>query len=133
MLEMLLGPGLQMINKLVDRLPDPAAKERAALEMQSDLLKFAAEQAQAQNEVNKVEAAHQSIFVAGWRPAIGWACAIGFGWTFVGFPIMSWLLAVFGVTTELPQINSDILMELTFGMLGMGALRSFDKWKGKGK
>ena len=127
MLEMLLGPGLQMINKLVDRLPDPAAKERAALEMQSDLLKFAAEQAQAQNEVNKVEAAHQSIFVAGWRPAIG------FGWTFVGLPIMSWLLAVLGVTTELPQINSDILMELTFGMLGMGALRSFDKWKGKGK
>lgn len=122
-----------MLDKLLDRIPDPKARERAQLEMQGELLKALVSESQGQAEINKVEAAHQSLFVAGWRPAIGWACAIGFGWTFVGFPMFSWLFALIGVATPLPEINSAILMELTFGMLGMGALRSFDKWKGKSK
>ena len=129
----ILSAALPMIDKLLDRIPDPAARERAQLEMQGELLKALVSESQGQSETNKVEAAHQSLFVAGWRPAIGWVCAAGFGWTFVGLPVMTWLMALIGVTTALPVIDSGILMELTFGMLGMGALRSFDKWKGSNK
>lgn len=129
----ILSTALPMLDKLLDRIPDPAARERAQLEMQGELLKALVTESQGQSETNKVEAAHQSLFVAGWRPAIGWVCAAGFGWTFVGLPVMTWLMALIGVTTALPVIDSSILMELTFGMLGMGALRSFDKWKGSNK
>ena len=128
-----VGTALGIGKSLIDRIPDPAARERAELEMRAQLLQALVEESKGQAEINKVEAAHQSLFIAGWRPAIGWACAIGFGWTFVGLPLFTWLFTVMGVATPLPQINHDILMELTFGMLGMGALRSFDKWKGKSK
>jgi hypothetical protein len=128
-----IGTALGIGAKLIDRIPDPAAKEKAELEMRASLLAALVEESKGQAEINKVEAAHSSLFVAGWRPAIGWACAIGFGWTFVGLPLFSWLFALVGVTTPLPTIDHSILMELTFGMLGMGALRSFDKWKGKSK
>lgn len=133
MFEMLLGPGLKMIEKLVDRIPDPAARERAAMEMQADLVKYAAEQAQAQMEVNKVEAASQSVFVAGWRPFIGWMGGISLGYAYLLQPILSWFLLVIGVTTPLPNPNTDSMMALVTAMLGLTAARSFDKWKGTSK
>ena len=133
MLQALLAPGLEMINKLVDRIPDPAARERASLEMQADLLKYAAEQSQAQMEVNKVEAAHQSIFVAGWRPFVGWMGGVSLGYAFLLQPILSWLLAICGVSTPLPEPNTDAMMALVTAMLGVTAARSFDKWKGTTK
>jgi hypothetical protein len=133
MLQALLAPGLEMIGKLVDRIPDPAARERASLEMQADLLKYAAEQSQAQMEVNKVEAAHQSIFVAGWRPFVGWMGGVSLGYAFLLQPILSWLLAICGVSTPLPEPNTDAMMALVTAMLGVTAARSFDKWKGTTK
>ena len=133
MFEALLGPGLKMIDKLVDRIPDPAAKERATLEMQADLLKYAAEQSQAQMEVNKVEAAHSSIFVAGWRPFIGWMGGVSLGYAFLLQPILSWFLAIVGVETPLPAPNTEAMMALVTAMLGVTAARSFDKWKGTSK
>jgi len=133
MFQALLGPGLKMIEKLVDRIPDPAAKERATLEMQADLLKYAAEQSTAQMEVNKVEAAHQSIFVAGWRPFIGWMGGVSLGYAFLLQPILSWLLALLGVTTPLPEPNTADMMALVTAMLGVTAARSFDKWRGVSK
>ena len=133
MLDALLGPGLRMIEKLVDRIPDPAAKERAAMELQADLLKYAAEQAQGQMEVNKVEAAHQSIFVAGWRPFLGWVGGICLAYAYLVHPILSWFLALVGVSTELPQPRTEDMMALVTAMLGVTAARSFDKWKGTAK
>lgn len=125
-----LGTGLKMVDKLVDRIPDPAARERASLEMQADLLKYAAEQSQAQMEVNKVEAGHQSLFVAGWRPFIGWMGGITLGYAFLLHPILSWFLALVGVDTPLPEPNTEAMMALVTAMLGVTAARSFDKWKG---
>lgn len=133
MLELLLAPGLKMIEKLVDRIPDPAAKERAAMEMQADLLKYAAEQANAQTEVNKAEAGHSSIFVAGWRPFIGWMGGISLGYAYLVQPILSWFLLICGVTTPLPSPNTGEMMALVTAMLGVTAARSFDKWKGTSK
>ena len=128
-----LGTGLKMVDKLVDRIPDPAARERASLEMQADLLKYAAEQSQAQMEVNKVEAGHQSLFVAGWRPFIGWMGGITLGYAFLIHPILSWFLALVGVDTPLPEPNTEAMMALVTAMLGVPAARSFDKWKGTSK
>lgn len=130
MLQALLGPGMKMIEKLVDRIPDPAAKERASMEMQAELLKYAAEQSVAQMEVNKVEAGHQSIFVAGWRPFIGWMGGVSLGYAFLLQPILSWFLAIVGVETPLPLPDTEAMMALVTAMLGVTAARSFDKWKG---
>lgn len=122
-----LGP---LIDKLVDRIPDPneRAKEKARLE--ADLLAAATAQQAQQAEINKVEAAHSSIFVAGWRPFIGWCCGAGIGWAFVGQPLATWALSAFNIVAEVPQIQTDYLMELVLAMLGIGGLRTLEKFKG---
>lgn len=126
----LISSFMPLIDKLVARIPDPAARERAALDMQAELLKAAVAESQSQNEVNKVEAAHQSIFVAGWRPFIGWMGGVSLGYAFLLQPILSWFLIICGVETRLPEPNTETMMALVTAMLGVTAARSFDKWKG---
>lgn len=113
-----------VVNKLVDRIPDPAARERAKLEAEATLLKAAVEQAQQQTEINQVEAAHPSLLVAGWRPAIGWIGVFGLAYTYLFQPF-----AVGFGWTELPKLDGN-LYELVVAMLGLGGLRTFEKWKG---
>jgi roadblock/LC7 domain-containing protein len=116
---------------LVDRLiPDRAAAEKAKAEMEAALVKASNEAALAQVEVNKIEAGHSSVFVAGWRPAIGWVCAAGLAWAFVVAPVASWALMVLGIKAELPAIQFDHLFELVLAMLGIGGLRTFEKLRG---
>jgi hypothetical protein len=122
-----------LIDKIVARIPDPAARERASLDMQAELLKAAVAESQSQTEVNKVEAGHQSLFVAGWRPFIGWMGGVSLGYAFFLHPILSWFLAICGVITPLPEPNTETMMALVTAMLGVTAARSFDKWKGTSK
>ena len=82
----------------------------------------------AQIELNKVEAAHRSLFVAGWRPAIGWVCATGLAFTFIINPILQWTSAKPG-----PELPADIILELVLALLGLGALRTVEKMKGRSK
>jgi len=126
----LISSFMPLIDKLVARIPDPAARERAALDMQAELLKAAVAESQSQTEVNKVEAGHQSIFVAGWRPFIGWMGGVSLGYAFLLQPILSWFLLICGVETRLPEPNTETMMALVTAMLGVTAARSFDKWKG---
>lgn len=123
-----------IIGKLVDLIPDPNARQKALLETQAQLVKIASEQAAQQSEINKAEAENPNLFVAGWRPAIGWVCAIAFAWTYVAFPVVTWFGTIIGLP-NLPAkpILDGNLLELTLGMLGLGALRSFDKLKGTSK
>jgi roadblock/LC7 domain-containing protein len=122
---------LPALGTLIDRLiPDRAAAERAKAEMEQQLVAAANAAAMAQVEVNKVEAGHSSVFVAGWRPSIGWVCAAGLAWAFVVAPIASWALMVLGVKAELPAIQFDHLFELVLAMLGIGGLRTFEKLRG---
>lgn len=89
------------------------------------------EQLLAQTEVNKVEAASQHWFVAGWRPAVGWVGATGLAYSFVFAPLMSWVAKVFGgYTGEFPALETDQLMVLLTGMLGFGAYRTFERVRG---
>jgi len=122
---------LPALGTLIDRLiPDRAAAEKAKAEMEAELIRASNEAALAQVEVNKIEAAHSSVFVAGWRPSIGWVCAAGLAWAFVLAPIASWALVVLGIRAELPAIHTDYLLELVLAMLGIGGLRTFEKLRG---
>ena len=119
------------LGTLVDRLiPDKAAAQRAKDEMEAALVKASNEAALAQVEVNKIEAGHSSVFVAGWRPAIGWVCAAALAWAFIVAPVATWGMAVFGVRETLPAIETDNLFELVLAMLGLGGLRTFEKMRG---
>jgi len=90
-----------------------------------------------QLEVNKAEAAHKSVFVAGWRPFIGWVGGVALGWQFVVYPFLLWLWALLQAAAVIPAtlapppvLNTSALMTIITGMLGIGAMRSFDKAKG---
>jgi hypothetical protein len=84
----------------------------------------------AQIAVNKEQAGHASIFVAGARPAIMWICAFGLAWQFVFQPICVWALAVWATDLTIPIIPTEGLMTLTLSLLGLGGMRSFEKSKG---
>lgn len=127
---LLLGPLLEMGKSLIDRfLPDPAAKAQAEME----LLKMTADgelkQVLAQLEINAREAANPSVFVAGWRPAFGWAGAVGFLYATVLQPLLAWYGATRG-WPQPPSINMDLMWVVITGMLGIGGLRTFEKSKG---
>ena len=91
------------------------------------------EQMLGQIEVNKQEASHASIFVAGWRPAIGWISAAGIGYTFVLAPFIEFVArAVFSYNGVMPMPDTGQLMALVTAMLGVAGLRSYDKKAGTG-
>lgn len=84
----------------------------------------------AQTEVNKIEAAHASIFVAGWRPFIGWTSGVGLAYSLVLAPFIEFVARANGYTQEMPMPDGTALMTLVTAMLGVGAMRSYDKQKG---
>ncbi|WP_374302017.1 3TM-type holin [Ferrovibrio sp.] len=88
---------------------------------------------QFEHELNKIEAAHRSVFVAGWRPAVGWICAAGVGWAYLGHPLFLWAAALWAPGIQPPDIRIDSLFELVLAMLGMAGLRSFEKSTGRAK
>lgn len=110
-------------------IPDPAAKAKAITEVLDAFSKLDLGQLQ----VNAAEAQSQSLFVAGWRPFIGWVCGCALAYQYIVTPLACWLAAIGGYDLPTPPPLNDILWELMFGMLGMGALRSFDKFKGIAK
>lgn len=86
-----------------------------------------------QAEINKIEAAHRSIFVAGWRPFIGWVCGVGFLWAFLGHPLFEWCVVLTGSDITAPHLMTDSLLELVLAMLGLGGLRTAEKLSGRAK
>lgn len=88
------------------------------------------EEMMGQIEVNKTEAQHASIFVAGWRPFIGWVGGVGLGYNFVLAPFIEWIARWNGYVGVMPSPNSGELLTLVLSMLGVGAMRSYDKRNG---
>ena len=84
----------------------------------------------AQADINLEQAKHPSIFVSGSRPAILWICALGLAWQFFLAPLMNWAVVISGSTIQPPVINTEGLMTLTLSLLGLGGLRTAEKWKG---
>lgn len=119
------------IGTLIDRLiPDEAEAARAKLDMEKALLDAATKANLAQTETNKIEAGHRSIFVAGWRPFIGWTCGAALAYQFVLAPLLVWGSAIAGHPIPPPPSLDDMLWELMFGLLGIAGLRTFEKSRG---
>ena len=88
----------------------------------------------AQIELNKIEAGHRSIFVAGWRPFIGWVCGVALAYNFVIRDLIAWVMVNTGAEVSLPPaLAMDQLMTVLLGMLGLGAFRTVEKFGGKVK
>lgn len=123
---------MPVLGEVLDRvIPDKAAADKAKLEMETKLLEAVTAQNIAQSATNQEEAKHRSIWVAGWRPAIGWVCAAGLAWNFLGYQLTLWVLALVGrLDVYVPLFGGDNLMELTFAMLGLAGLRTYEKFKG---
>ena len=87
-----------------------------------------------QVELNKVEAGHRSVFVAGWRPFIGWVCGFGFAYHYILQPFLAFTLLALGVDLPaLPEFDMNALQTVMMGMLGLGTLRTWEKLQGKAK
>lgn len=126
-----IGPIIDIVGKVIDRvIPDPTAAQKAKDALTSTALQADISSMMAQIDVNKAEAQNSSIFVAGWRPAIGWICAGALGYQYLFSPILWWAATSFEWHVTAPPKLDDVLWQLLFGMLGMGALRSYDKVKG---
>ena len=127
MLELLIGPIASLLDKII---PDAVERDRLAHEIATMAERHAQELAKAQIEVNKKEAKSSSMFVAGWRPAVGWICATGMGFNFIIVPLGGFVCAVAGVDISFPTLDLSEMMPVLMGMLGLGAMRSFEKSKG---
>ncbi len=124
-----------IVKPLLDKwIPD--AKDRLEAENLARVQMQAINMAQI--AVNMEEAKSASLFVAGWRPAVGWICAASLFYAVIGFSFLNWILAMTqyhtGVVIQpLPKPDTDITMEILVGMLGIGAMRSYDKKQGTSK
>jgi hypothetical protein len=133
--DIVAGPLIAIVNKII---PDKAAAAAAISQLQQLQVQGALQEELAQlqavttsqSDVDKVEAANASVFVSGWRPFCGWVCGAALMLIYVVGPLFVWLTALFGHPTPFPALDSNQLMTLLFGMLGMGTLRTVDKVKG---
>jgi len=109
-------------------IPDKNARAAAKENFELQILSALTGLVQGQLAINQKEAEHKSIFVAGWRPAIGWICGAGLAWNYVIAPLIIWLAFLFGKDISgAPELNIAELMALLTGMLGMGGLRTYEK------
>ena len=123
----LVTPVTGLLDKFIE---DKDQKAALAHEIATLADKQANEQAIAQIELNKVEAAHKSMFVAGWRPAVGWVCALAMLLNFILIPFINLGLEFGGLDLQLDLIDMETMMPVLFGMLGLGGMRTAEKLKG---
>ena len=120
MIKALIGPVSGLLDKFIE---DKDAKNALAHEISTMAERHAQELAKGQLEVNKVEAAHKNMFVAGWRPAIGWICGFALMYSTILSPIL-------GIWYTVPPVDSSLLTTVLMGMLGLGAMRTVEMTKG---
>jgi hypothetical protein len=136
-----IGSIIEGVGKVADSLitTDKERLEMALEDRKLDLEEKRIDQETdlAQVEVNKIEASSSSVFVSGWRPAVGWVGVLGLAYQFLGYPLMQWGWA-FGQGVDIipkglnppPDLQVEQLMTLLAGLLGFGGMRSFEKHKG---
>lgn len=131
MLSALIGPVTGLLDKFVE---DKDQKAKLAHEIATMADRHAHDNAMAQIEVNKAEAASGSIFKGGWRPFVGWVCGVAFAYHFILQPLLIFMVAVVGLDIPaLPEFDMSSLMTTLGGLLGLGGLRTFEKYKGVSK
>lgn len=138
---LLVGGLVQAVGSVLD---DLVTTDKERLDAQIELQKLGIEAqkvdaglAQGQLDVNRAEAAHGSVFVSGWRPAVGWTCVAGLAYNFLARPFLLWAWALFQasgwVPADLsapPPVDVEALLVLLGGILGLGVYRTAEKVKG---
>jgi len=123
----LIGPASKLLGKFIK---DKDKQMQLAHDLSTMAEKHAQELAKGQLAINKEEAKSSNIFVAGWRPFIGWSCGVALVWHFIAAPFIIFFAALFGATLPpLPEFDMGSLMTVLMGMLGLGSLRTFEKYK----
>ena len=113
----LVGPVTGLLDKFIE---DKDQKARLSHEIATLAEKQSHEALKGQREINKMEAAHKSLFVAGWRPAIGWICALGLLYNTI-------IVNLLGIWLEVDPVDTTLLVPVMMGLLGLGAMRSYEK------
>jgi len=122
---------LPLVGEVIDRVvPDKNGNAKAKREIEQTLATAAMKGQLGQLEINKIEAGHRSIWVAGWRPCCGWICASALGFHFILAPIVQWAGSLWGFNLPLPNFNMDALLYVLGSLLGIAGLRTFEKHKG---
>jgi hypothetical protein len=127
MIEKLIGPVSGLLDKFIE---DKDQKARLAHEISTMAERHALELSKAQLDVNRIEAGHHSLFVSGWRPAVGWVCVLGMAGNFMVIPFANFVLALLEIGVKVPLIDTATMMPVLMGMLGLGAMRTYEKKSG---
>ena len=130
MIDKLIGPVTGLLDKFIE---DKDQKAKLAHEVATMAQRHAQELAKGQLEVNKAEAQHKSLFVSGWRPAVGWCCVFGMMGNFMVIPFTNFVLALLNIDVVVPLIDTATMMPVLMGMLGLGAMRTYEKRTGVSK
>lgn len=134
-----LGSLFDFGGKLIDKFfPNPEDKAKAQLELMKmqqtgELAQLAADVdlAKGQMAINAAEASSGNTYASSWRPSVGYTCVAGLGYSFLLQPLLPWFALLFGADVPpLPSLDTNVLMTLLLGMLGIGGMRSFDKKQG---
>lgn len=120
-----LGAVAELATTVIGKIwPDKTEQEKAELLAAVALV-------QGQLQVNQAEASNPSLFVAGWRPFIGWVCGAALVYHYIVRPMLPWLLAMFGNPVQpIPPLDMGDLITILLGMLGLGSLRTYEKKQG---
>tara|TARA_R110000796_G_scaffold16946_2_gene52501 strand:- start:3562 stop:3963 length:402 start_codon:yes stop_codon:yes gene_type:complete len=124
LLESLISPVAGLLDKFI---ADKDQRLALAHEITTMAERHAQELAKSQLEVNKVEAASKTMFVAGWRPAVGWVTVTGMASNYILIPMGNFVLAVSGSDIFIPLLQMSEMMPVLLGMLGLGSMRTFEK------
>jgi hypothetical protein len=122
----LAGPVSAILDKFIE---DKDKKAQLAHDIATMAERHAHEAVQAQLEINKKEAEHPSLFVSGWRPAVGWVCVLGMAGNFITIPFTNMILELLEYDVVIPLIDMETLLPVLLGMLGLGAMRTVEKIK----
>jgi len=129
-LNALIGPVTGLLDKFIE---DKDQKAALAHEIATMSQKYAQEIAQGQMAINEVEAANSNLMVSGWRPFIGWTCGLGMFGNFITIPFSNFVLALLELDIVIPLVPLETMMPVLMGMLGLGAMRTYEKKSGVSK
>ena len=124
MIKDLIAPIAGLLDKFVE---DKDQRNTLAHDIATMSEKLIAQQNLAQMEVNKAEASSSSMFVSGWRPAVGWCCVFAMAGNFIVTPFANFALGLAGMSITIPLVQLDTMMPVLLGMLGLGGLRTYEK------
>ena len=124
LIDRLISPISNLLDKLI---PDKDLKEQLAHDIATMAERHSHNIIKEQIEVNKIEASNKSLFVSGWRPAVGWTCCLGLAGNFLIIPFSNFIMALAGSDIVIPLIDVSTMMPVLMGMLGLGTMRTVEK------